>query len=548
MTQQVIQLGTAVNSGTGDPLSTAFGKANGNFNELYGRTQFSIVLSTIDATGGSDVTVAIQAAINAAQSANGGTVILPVGTFLIGTAGTGLVISANNIRLIGQGDQYILNSGVANPPGTTLKWGGGTAAGASMVALTSPSGATNNPITGCAVSGMLLDCQSKCGYGISLTSVKKSNISQIYSLNPISAAFYLTTLLNANLQQTDTQHNIFTQCIYDCIATAASKKAHGFWLTNAAPSSSTNGNTSFNTFIECLGQNDGTLANNSGICFKLDAADNNSFINCIGYRASGTTVPSVQLNGNNPSSDCNIFYHYSDTTAINAINILGNATLGSGYNPKQNTFIAVDSNNAVNYPVMDTGCSVTWYNSNSINTNPSLTGALISATGNDATALTQRALVTTESARIYNGSQNHIVITDATNTYGLNIDSSNNLRLSLSAGGANFKVNPPLQAASGLIRAFPAQITASTYVVISTDTHLVANFAGTVTLTLPTASVSLGRELTIRTVTNNTVVSASSNVAPRAGGANGTAILSATAGQWAYLISDGTQWQIQMGS
>ena len=91
-------------------------------------------------------------------------------------------------------------------------------------------------------------------------------------------------------------------------------------------------------------------------------------------------------------------------------------------------------------------------------------------------------------------------------------------------------------------------VTAATYTVAATDTHLIANFAGTVTLTLPAAASFPGREISIRTITANTVVSASSNVVPLAGGAAGTAILSATAGKWVMLVSDGTNWQIQMGN
>jgi hypothetical protein len=42
--------------------------------------------------------------------------------------------------------------------------------------------------------------------------------------------------------------------------------------------------------------------------------------------------------------------------------------------------------------------------------------------------------------------------------------------------------------------------------------------------------------------------SASSNVVPRAGGAAGTAIVSGTAGNWAELVSDGSNWVIMAGS
>lgn len=90
----------------------------------------------------------------------------------------------------------------------------------------------------------------------------------------------------------------------------------------------------------------------------------------------------------------------------------------------------------------------------------------------------------------------------------------------------------------------PATETAATRTVGVTDQTIVCNRAGTVTLTLPTASSFTGRCLTVTTITANTVVSASSNVVPLAGGAAGTAILAATAGKWADLISDGTNWLI----
>ena len=87
-------------------------------------------------------------------------------------------------------------------------------------------------------------------------------------------------------------------------------------------------------------------------------------------------------------------------------------------------------------------------------------------------------------------------------------------------------------------------VTTATYAVTSTDTSLIVNYAGTVTLTLPDAGISKGRELRVKTITANTVVSASTNVSPVAGGAAATAILSATAGKWATLQSDGAVWHV----
>jgi len=86
--------------------------------------------------------------------------------------------------------------------------------------------------------------------------------------------------------------------------------------------------------------------------------------------------------------------------------------------------------------------------------------------------------------------------------------------------------------------------TTSTYSVVEGDHTIIANFAGTITMTLPSASSYTGRKLQFLTYTNNTVVSASSNVVPITGGSAATAILAGTAGKWANLQSDGTSWRI----
>ncbi len=87
-------------------------------------------------------------------------------------------------------------------------------------------------------------------------------------------------------------------------------------------------------------------------------------------------------------------------------------------------------------------------------------------------------------------------------------------------------------------------VTAATYTMLDTDTDIVVNYAGTCTLTLLAASLHKGRELWIKTITANLVNAATSQVVPLLGGAAGTAILAATAGKWARLVSDGTNWRI----
>lgn len=76
------------------------------------------------------------------------------------------------------------------------------------------------------------------------------------------------------------------------------------------------------------------------------------------------------------------------------------------------------------------------------------------------------------------------------------------------------------------------------------DTNIICNGSASITLTLPNAATYNGRWIRVKTTAAFTVVSASSNVIPLAGGAAGTAILAATAGKYALLISNGTNWVI----
>ena len=78
----------------------------------------------------------------------------------------------------------------------------------------------------------------------------------------------------------------------------------------------------------------------------------------------------------------------------------------------------------------------------------------------------------------------------------------------------------------------------------ATDSAAIFNASGTFTATLPAAATYPGRWLYVKTIAAQTVNSASSNVIPLAGGSAGTALLTATAGKWAVLQSNGTNWEI----
>jgi hypothetical protein len=76
------------------------------------------------------------------------------------------------------------------------------------------------------------------------------------------------------------------------------------------------------------------------------------------------------------------------------------------------------------------------------------------------------------------------------------------------------------------------------------DYSLIFNGSGSITLTLLAAATYPGKVLYVKTIAAQTVVSASSNVKPIDSDTAGTAILAATAGKWAMLQSDGTNWVV----
>lgn len=114
------------------------------------------------------------------------------------------------------------------------------------------------------------------------------------------------------------------------------------------------------------------------------------------------------------------------------------------------------------------------------------------------------------------------------------------------AGNTGIGVTVPtskLHVVGSFSRGAPVTKTAS-FTLADTENWVICNGTATITVTLPAASTQVGREITIKNVAAFTVVSASSNIVPLAGGAAGTAILPATAGAWAKLVSDGANWQI----
>lgn len=86
---------------------------------------------------------------------------------------------------------------------------------------------------------------------------------------------------------------------------------------------------------------------------------------------------------------------------------------------------------------------------------------------------------------------------------------------------------------------------AADFTVAATESWLINNKTSTCTVTLPSAVTYPGRVLHFTNYQPQLLVSASSDVLPITGGSTlGTAILPATDGAWATLVSNGTNWRI----
>lgn len=92
-----------------------------------------------------------------------------------------------------------------------------------------------------------------------------------------------------------------------------------------------------------------------------------------------------------------------------------------------------------------------------------------------------------------------------------------------------------------LNRGAPVTKTAA-FSLAATENWIICNGTGSITVTLPAANTATGREVMLKNTAAFTVVSATANIVPLAGGAAATAILPATAGSSITLVSDGTNW------
>jgi hypothetical protein len=150
----------------------------------------------------------------------------------------------------------------------------------------------------------------------------------------------------------------------------------------------------------------------------------------------------------------------------------------------------------------------------------------------DVNGITLSGTVTTSGVIVLGGALQNIV---------LNSQTIGPLDLSTRAS----EILPVANGGTGLA-ARPSVVTKTAdFTLADTEGWVINNKIGsTCTVTLPAASLWNGRAVTFKNLQAQTLVSVASDVAPIGSATPGTAILPATVGAWATLVSDGTNWVV----
>jgi hypothetical protein len=210
-----------------------------------------------------------------------------------------------------------------------------------------------------------------------------------------------------------------------------------------------------------------------------------------------------------------------------------------------------------------TGVSAGTYGAVTVNTKGLVTAASTATpianggTGQTTQATALTALLASSVVPVANGGTGLSALGAGVATF-LGAPSSANLLAAVTdetgTGALVFAISPTLvtpnigAATAGSISRGAPVVQTGNFTVGTADNWLLCNGAASITVTLPAPASFTGREIMIKTIAAQTVVSASANVAPLIGGAASTAILSAAAGKWATLVSNGTNWVIMQSN
>ena len=362
--------------------------------------------------GAHDDAPAIQAALNAAAAAGGGVVFLPDtqgGPVLIGS---GLTIGASSVRLEGPTPGGVSdNFGDNVPGGLRLVWAG--AAGGTMIQVAPAADPVKGrPLTGCGVTGVVLDCRSTAATGLAVLSTRRGEF-EVGVVNSTGPGVLCDTV---NLGE----FNDVQDCVFDLAVSNVATSGACVVLDGTSRGGASVGSTNVNRFRRMrltYNAGDGLVLNNAASnYFEAVAAQHRP-----GY-AAGSQLGSgrgIVLNGPTPggvgaSSNC-FEYVNCDVHALAAsIN---------------NQIRWLDVGNGAPAPSIDPAATLYVCTSQLVSSD----AAEASLTVADSTGLaeTARAARGAEALRVQAGSGDHarLVSADGTVEWGLQVVPGGNLQV-----------------------------------------------------------------------------------------------------------------------
>ena len=304
-------------------------------------------------------------------------------------------------------------------------------------------------------------------------------------------------------------------------------------------------------------------------------------LTATGFSGSGanlTSLPAGQLSGTIPSGVLGNSSLYIGTTqvALNAasgsitslaVNISGSADSASTATTATNAnnvavadntsssstwYPAILSTTTGNLPVTTSSTKLSFVPSTGVLTATSFSGAGTGLTGTASSlSIGGNAANVSGVVAVANGGTGQTSYTDGQLLIGNSTGNTLN-KATLTAGAGisitNGSGSITVAASGALTSSAPVTVT-SDYTVAATTSWVINNKTGSsLTVTMPTASSYSGRQITIQNYQAQSVVSASSNIVPQGGGAAGTAILTNVVGNWATLVSDGSNWVIMQAA
>jgi hypothetical protein len=532
MSQQTINIGSAPNDGTGDPLRTAFTKCNSNFTELYTAvspsstvTSFNtrvgaITLSSLDVTNALTYTPLNKAGDNATGlmvfSSGFTSNALSYVTFNTGSLGalpgpaTGTVFRAINVD--GTATRLDVDSFVnaGNPTsGLTMRGARGT-----------------GTVPAAVQSGDLFGSVSAHGYGA--TSFQSSSTGLI--------GFYADSATFSDTSQP-------TGISFQVTPSASTAKAEKMRLDS-------NGVLTIESTTDSTTNTTGTLVVSGGVGIAKTlnvglALNVNANVLAIGGQPAapaGTIARLVNADTTNTRLIVDAYVNSATPTA----NVTVRGSRGSAASPAPlQSGDVFGSFNAFGY-------GNTGYAAASVGAIHFITEGLFS----DASQATALSFQVTPSGSVTKAEQMRLTsagvltlsagIASTTTTSGTVVVTGGvGVSGAMNVGGTLTAAN--LNTSGHLAAKAPVTVAASTYTQLATDFSLIFNFATAVTVTLLSPSTVPGQILYVKSIGAGAVGSASSNVVLLAGSSGQATILSAS-GKFAMLQSDGTNWIVMMSN